>query len=145
MGLALMTTDIERAEYTEFGVYAFKLMIERNIRTPTEMARRIIAKPGYPLKISGQTVGNYLKGIHRVPPEFLHYATAVLNDVKPLTSEEREQLGQLFAWRQRHPGTGAISAENMRKAQDFIKEADAGKGSAGGAAGEPGSKGFRSR
>lgn len=127
MGMALLSADTERVEYTDFGTYSFQLMIPRGIMNPTELARRIKAKEGYPLRISGQTVGNYFKGLHRVPPEFLHYETEVLNDAKPLTAEEVRRLGELFAWRQRHPGTGGVTAENFQRAQEFIEEVESEK------------------
>ncbi len=133
MGLALMAREEERVEYTDFGTYSFQLMIARGIRTPTELARRIKTKDGYPLRISGQTVGNYFKGLHRVPPEFLQYETSVLNDVEPLTSEETERLGQLYAWRQRHPEAGGVNVENVRRGQDFIEEVEAEKNARRGA------------
>lgn len=138
MGWALMAEELDRGEYTPFGIYSFKLMIDRNIKNPTELARRIEAKGGYPRRISGQTVGNYFKGLHSVPWEFLQYQVAVFNDADELTDAELEALGTNYAWRQKKPGAGGVTVDNAKRAQQFIKDIEARRKNSDGRGNGPG-------
>lgn len=126
MELARMS-EVENGDYTPFGVTADRLMADRQIRTPTELDRRIKAEGGYPRRISPQTIINYFKGEHNVPWEFLQYFVVVLNSVKALTDDELEELGHNYAWRQRGSGVSAVTVDSARRAQEYIKMVEARK------------------
>lgn len=121
MGMALMAQEIDRPEFMPFGLYAWQLMAERNVRNAATLDR-LMKEDGYEKSLSGQTILNYFKGIHQAPAEFLAQLTLTLGRIKPLEHDQVLRLGKLYAWQQKRPGTGRISAENYRQAQRFIDD-----------------------
>jgi hypothetical protein len=111
-----------RSEYTWYGRIVFGLMADRDIRNPTELFRRIEALGGYPRRLSEATTNNILKGKQGAPFEFHQYTTVVLDQVRALTAEEREELEDAFAWGQRHVSDAGYNRENVERAYDFVAE-----------------------
>jgi hypothetical protein len=110
-------------EYTWYGRVLDRLMYDRGIRNPTQMFRRIKALGGYPRRLkTAATVANILKGVQNAPFEFHQYATVVLDQAKPLTEEEREQLEEAFTWGQKHPAELGYGRENLERAYGFVEE-----------------------
>ncbi len=122
MGVAPVAERVSRNEYTWYGRLVFRLMADRGIRNPTEMFRRIDALGGYPRRLSGATVGNILKGEQGAPFEFHQYATVVLDQEKPLTDDEREELEEAFTWGQKHSPDLGYSRETLERAYGFVEE-----------------------
>lgn len=111
-----------RSEYTWYGRLIFRLMADRDIRNPTQLYRRIDALGGYPRRLSGDTVGNIMKGKQGAPFEFHQYATVVLDQAKPLTDEEREELEDAFTWGQKHSPELGYGRETVERAYGFVEE-----------------------
>lgn len=126
--MALLATERRRpegsapSEYTWYGRVVNRLMADRDIRNPTQMYRRVDALGGYPRRLSGATVGNILKGNQGVPFEFHQYTTVVLDQAKPLTVEEREELEEAFTWGQKHSPEQGYGRETLERAYGFVEE-----------------------
>lgn len=116
------SSDRNRSEYTWYGGVVFSLMADRDIRNPTELFRRVEALGGYPRRLSPATIINAFKGVQGVPFELHQYITVILDQAKPLTTEQREELEDSFAWGQKHvPGSG-YERENVERAHEFVRE-----------------------
>lgn len=122
MVVALMGKRDSRSEYTWYGNLLFRLMAARGIRNPTEMYRRIDALGGYPRRLSGATVGNIMQGKQGAPFEFHQYATVVLDQVEPLTEEDREELEDAYTWGQKHEPELGYGRETLERAYGFVEE-----------------------
>lgn len=111
-----------RSEYTWYGRVVFALMADRDIRNPTELFKRIETLGGYPRRLSPATIINAFKGAQAVPFELHQYTTVVLDQAKALSTEERDELEDSFAWGQKHIPDAGYGRENVERAHDFVKE-----------------------
>lgn len=111
-----------RSEYTWYGRISFGLMADRDIRNPTELFRRIEALGGYPRRLSPATIINIFKGEQGAPFEFQQYLTVTLDQAKPLSSEEKEELEDAFVWGQKHVADAGYTRENIERAHEYVRE-----------------------
>lgn len=116
-----MSKGRRQSEFTRFGDVLSGQLAKRGIRSHAELERRIKARGDYPRRISDETIRNYFRGEHAVPPVFLLTAVDEMNKVLPVTSAERDELEEAYAWGQGF-NVSSIMPENIARAMDFITE-----------------------